>query len=189
MATDNSVIVFGASGNVGQYLVPALVSAGVKVTVVSREGSTSTLSYENVFVAKADYNSQDSLISIIRGHGAVISLLSAGVLGLQKNLIDAAIATGVTYFIPSEYGHDTTNEEIVPLLPAFSAKREIVAYLKEKEKDGLSWTSPITALFFDWVNESSFNRRCTRAKSAAGFAERYLRIRLQSWQSYDLGWW
>jgi saccharopine dehydrogenase-like NADP-dependent oxidoreductase len=151
MASNNPVVIFGASGNVGQYVVPALLKAGVKVTVVTRKGSNTTLSNENATLATADYSSQSELVSIIRGHGSVISLLSAGAVSLQRNLIDAAIEAGATFFIPSEFGHDTTNEEVTSLLPIFSGKTGITTYLQEKEKDGLNWTGIITALFFDWV--------------------------------------
>lgn len=151
MASSNSVVIFGASGNLGQYVVPALLEAGVKVTVVTRKGSNTALSYENANVATTDYSSQSELVSIIHGHASVISFLSGGALPLQRNLIDAAIEAGATFFIPSEFGHDTTNEEVTSLLSIISVKSGIATYLQEREKDGLSWTGIITALFFDWV--------------------------------------
>jgi NAD(P)-dependent dehydrogenase (short-subunit alcohol dehydrogenase family) len=151
MASSNSVVIFGASGNVGQYVVPALLKAGVKVTVVTRKGSNTAFSYENATVATTDYRSQSELVSIIRGHASVISILSAGALSLQRDLIDAAIEAGATLFIPSEFGHDTTNEDVTSLLPILSVKSGITTYLQEREKDGLSWIGIITALFFDWV--------------------------------------
>jgi NAD(P)-dependent dehydrogenase (short-subunit alcohol dehydrogenase family) len=154
MASRNSVVIFGASGTVGQYVVPALLKAGVKVTVVTRTGSNTAFSYENATVATADYSSQSELVSIIRGHASVISFLSGGALSLQRNLIDAAIEGGATFFIPSEFGHDNTNKDVTSLLPIFSVKSGIITYLQEKEKDGLSWTSIITALFFDWVGHN-----------------------------------
>jgi NAD(P)-dependent dehydrogenase (short-subunit alcohol dehydrogenase family) len=145
-----SVIVFGASGNVGHYVVPALLEAGVKVTVATRADSTASFP-PGAQVATADYKSLASLTSIIRGHESVISLVGPAALTDQKHLIDAAIAAGATYFIPSEFGHDVTDERVVPLLPVANAKRAVTAYLCEKEKEGLSWTSIVTALFFDWV--------------------------------------
>src|ERR1700712_4660903 len=117
MASSNSVVVFGASGNVGQYAVPALLKASVKVTVVTRKGSNTAFTYENATVATVDYSSHSELVSIIRGHASVISLLSAGALPLQRSLIDAAIEAGATFFIPSEFGHDTTSEDVTSLLP------------------------------------------------------------------------
>nr|OQO15773.1 hypothetical protein B0A51_16741 [Rachicladosporium sp. CCFEE 5018] len=150
MASTNRVVVFGASGNVGQFVIPALHKAGVDITVVTREGSKTASSYDYARTATTDYASQSDLVSIIRGHASVISLISAGALELQKNIIDAAIEAGATLFIPSEFGHDTTNEDVSRLLPVFGAKAGIIEYLRGKERDGLSWTGIITALFFDW---------------------------------------
>ncbi|PNP48014.1 hypothetical protein TGAMA5MH_00837 [Trichoderma gamsii] len=150
MATNNSVVIFGASGNVGKFAVPALLKAGAKVTLVTRKGSKTTFQYENATVVTADYSSQSELVSIIRGHESVISLLSVEALSLQRNLIDAAIKARATLFIPSEFGHDTTNEDVTSLLPVLGVKTEIIEYLQEREKDGLNWTGIITALFFDW---------------------------------------
>ncbi|KAK6433184.1 hypothetical protein LTR95_010636 [Oleoguttula sp. CCFEE 5521] len=150
MASSNRVVIFGASGNVGQFVVPALYKAGLEITVVTRTGSKTASSYDYARTATTDYASQSDLVSIIRGHASVISLLSAGVLELQKIIIDAAIQAGATLYIPSEFGHDTTNEYVSRLLPVFGAKAGIIEYLRGREKDGLSWTGIITALFFDW---------------------------------------
>ncbi|OQN99031.1 hypothetical protein B0A48_14892 [Cryoendolithus antarcticus] len=150
MTSSNRVVIFGASGNVGQFVVPALHRAGLEITVVSRTGSKIASSYDFARTATTDYASQSDLVSIIRGHASVVSLLSAGVLELQINIIDAAVEAGATLFIPSEFGHDTTNEDVSRLLPVFGAKAGIVEYLREREKHGLRWTGIITALFFDW---------------------------------------
>lgn len=151
MVQNTSVIVFGASGNVGQYIVPALVKANVKTTVATRPVSKATFT-EQVKVVTANYESLDNLTSIIRGHDVVVSLVTAKAVSSQKLLVDAAIAAGATYFIPSEFGHDPNNEAVVPLLPIFNAKREVAADLREKEAQGLSWTGLTTAMFFDWVS-------------------------------------
>lgn len=155
MATSNSVVIFGASGNVGKFAVPALLKAGAKVTLVTRKGSKTTFQYENATGVTADYSYQSELVSIIRGHEAVISLLSVEALSLQRSLIDAAVKARATLFIPSEFGHDTNNEEVTSLLPVLGVKTEIIEYLQEREKDGLNWTGIITALFFDWVDITS----------------------------------
>lgn len=187
MASSNSVVIFGASGNVGQYVVPALLKAGVKVTVIARKGSNTAFSYENVTAVTTDYSSQSELVSIIRGHESVISFLSGGALQLQRNLIDAAIEAGATFFIPSEFGHDTTNEDVTSLLPIISVKSGINTYLQEREKDGLSWASIITALFFDWVGHQAFHNAIKANTAFTGPASRPLRCRHESGQGHHLG--
>jgi uncharacterized protein YbjT (DUF2867 family) len=151
MSQNHSVIIFGASGNVGQYVVPGLLNAGIETTVATRAGSTATFPGQAAVVT-ADYDSKENLVSLIRGHEVVISLVAARVAASQKLLIDAAIEAGAKLFIPSEFGHDATNEAITPLLPIFNLKRDVAAYLREKESKGLAWTGITTALFFDWVS-------------------------------------
>jgi hypothetical protein len=94
------------------------------------------------------------LTEALQGQDAVLSLVGQPGLPLQKKTADAAIAAGVKWFIPSEFGHNTTDERVIGLLPAFSTKIEVNEYLASKEKDGLSWVSVITCLFFDWVRIS-----------------------------------
>ena len=69
----------------------------------------------------------------------------------QLTLIEAAFAAGVKRFIPSEYGSNTANPEVVGLVPIFGGKQKIVDSLKSKESKGLSWTVLITGPFFDQV--------------------------------------
>jgi len=72
-------------------------------------------------------------------------------------VIDAAVKAGVKRFIPSEYGIDTSLQHVPELVPPAKGKQEVVAYLKTKEQEGLSWTAICVGAFFDWV--SSCRRR------------------------------
>ncbi|KAL6835502.1 NmrA-like family domain-containing protein [Trichoderma camerunense] len=65
-------------------------------------------------------------------------------------MADAAVAAGVQWFIPSEFGHDTTNPRVVEVLPPFYEKVKIIDHLRSREKDGLNWTSLHTGFFFDF---------------------------------------
>lgn len=65
-------------------------------------------------------------------------------------MADAAVATGVQWFMPSKFGHDTTNPRVVEVLPLFQEKVKIVDHLRSRERDGLSWTSLHTGFFFDF---------------------------------------
>lgn len=69
----------------------------------------------------------------------------------QKTIINAALKAGVNYFVPSEFGLDTRNEQVAQLLPPFlvTQKRQIVEYLQSKEVGGLKWTAFVTGPFFE----------------------------------------
>ncbi|ORY18166.1 hypothetical protein BCR34DRAFT_554323 [Clohesyomyces aquaticus] len=149
MAEFRSVAVFGASGNSGDAIVPALLAAGLKVYVVKRTGSNSTFP-PGAHVLSADYTSLSSLTYILQNIDAVVSLVGPQGFPHQTRMIDAAVAAGVKYFIPSEFGHDYTIPEVFPLVPVFSVKNTALEHLKIKQKEGLDWTVIITGLWFDW---------------------------------------
>jgi hypothetical protein len=85
---------------------------------------------------------QDVLISVVGGTG----------LGDQTGMIDAAVKAGVKRFFPSEFGINGQSEAVKQLTPFFAVKQQVLEYLVEKEKDGLTWTSLITGVLLDWVS-------------------------------------
>ncbi|KAF2865302.1 hypothetical protein BDV95DRAFT_586677 [Massariosphaeria phaeospora] len=149
MSDIKNVIIIGAGGNLGPSILNAfLESSSFNVTVLSREGSSSTFP-SSVKVVRANYESVDSLKSAFQGQDAVLSFVGGAAIGDQQKLIDAAIAAGVKRFIPSEYGSNTIESRVRDIVPMFAGKLAAVDYLKSKEKE-ISWTSVITGPFFDW---------------------------------------
>ena len=63
----------------------------------------------------------------------------------QKDFIDAALKVGVKKCVPSEVGGDTANQKALAVLPQIYGKnKEVVEYLKGKEKEGLTWSAFVT---------------------------------------------
>lgn len=150
----NKVALIGATGNIGAPIHKALLDAGFEVTVVSREGSTSTdslPSQPNQKIVKADFENVDSLISALKGAEGVVSNVASHALLSQKKLIDAAVAVGVQRFLPSEFGSDL-DVEASRSVPFNMPKVEIQEYLAEKVKahPKFSYTSVASGPFFDW---------------------------------------
>ncbi|PSN58914.1 NAD(P)-binding protein [Corynespora cassiicola Philippines] len=144
-----NVVIVGAGGNLGPTILQTfLESSSFNISVLSREGSSSTFP-PGVNVIRANYQSIDSLKSVLIGQDAVISLVGGNSLGDQKKLIDAAISAGVKRFIPSEFGSNSVDERVRAIVPFLAAKTGTVDYLKSKESI-ISWTSVITGPFFDW---------------------------------------
>jgi hypothetical protein len=114
--------------------------------VLVGEGSDKTFP-DNVKVARANFDSFDSLKSAFQDQDAVISLVASDVLSSQTKLIDAAIAAGVKRYIPSEFGSNTADPRAVEAVPFFKGKVDIQEYLKSK-KDDISQTTLITGPFF-----------------------------------------
>jgi len=83
-------------------------------------------------------------------------------IGEQKVFVDAAVKAGVKRFLPSEFGINGQSEVVKELTPFFSVKQELLDYLVEKGKDGLTWTGVIVGVLFDWV---SLSRAYVKSKS------------------------
>lgn len=65
--------------------------------------------------------------------------------------MDAAVQSGVKRFLPSEFSCNSQDGAVIELLPLFQQKADVIQYLKSKESTGLTWTSLVTSLLFDWV--------------------------------------
>ena len=100
---------------------------------------------------KTDYT-HASLVAAFKGQDAVVSTISTSSLTEQKRVIDAAVEAGVKRFIPSEFGWDTSGDVALEVAPCTVMKRDPVAYLREKEETGMSWTSICNGLWMDWVS-------------------------------------
>jgi len=92
-----------------------------------------------------------STIASTREHllSLCIALVGGPALKEQKTFVDAAVAAGVKRFIPSDFGSDTSDTRAQAIVPFYTIKADIIAYLKSKE-DAISWTAVITGAFFDW---------------------------------------
>jgi uncharacterized protein YbjT (DUF2867 family) len=145
-----------ASGNLGPTILTALLSANFTVTVLTRPTST-TVFPPTVKVLKVDYTSPTSLQSAFTGIDAVVSTIAAPALDTQLLLIDAAIAAGVTRFLPSEFGSDLGNPK-GHVLPVFAGKVKTEEYLKTKAaaNPGFSYTLVRNGAFLDWGLQVGF---------------------------------
>lgn len=140
------IAIAGSTGNLGPSVVQELVNAGFTITALSQSGKTSHLP-SSVQTIKVDYSSQDSLVQSLKGQDAVVSLIPKH--EEQPALIDAAIAAGVKFFVPSEFGSDIAGSPQVAALPVFAGKKKTQEYLKAKE-DKISYAIVVNGLFLDW---------------------------------------
>jgi hypothetical protein len=103
-----------------------------------------------------DYNSSSSLESALSGIDSVVSNLGQSALSSQSTLIDAAIKAGVSRFIPSEFGCDTTNPK-TSQLPVYADKIATQNYLAEKSSEGkISYSLVFPGAFLDWGTKVGF---------------------------------
>jgi hypothetical protein len=123
--------------------------------VLSRLGSPSKLP-AGVPILKVDYDSVASLTAAFQGVDVVVSGVGALAIPAQINIINGAVAAGVKRYLPSEYGHDTT-DPAVQALPAYKAKADVYAYLKKVSlNSNLTYTLVATGPFLDYALKIPF---------------------------------
>ncbi|EPS38445.1 hypothetical protein H072_7803 [Dactylellina haptotyla CBS 200.50] len=157
-----SVLLIGASGNLGTPILQALIAdPGIDVTILSRESSTSTFP-AGVPVKKADYNSHDSLVAAFKGHEVIVSNVATLAAGDQVKFVEAAVDAGVKRFYPTEFGSIASSDD--PKLVTewwdrvgFHGKYEVYLRLKELSDAGkIEWTLITNGPFFDWGLHAGF---------------------------------
>lgn len=106
----HNIAIVGAGGRIGSLITTALINAGKHtVTAITRSSSTTSLPPGIHTIQKADYDSHPSLVTALTGQDVLIITLSVSApRDTQEKLIDAAVAAGVKWIMPNEWGgaHD-----------------------------------------------------------------------------------
>ncbi|KAF4999915.1 hypothetical protein FGRMN_2153 [Fusarium graminum] len=149
MSAYRNIVIVGASGNTGRIIMDGLTSSSkFNITVLSRKESKATFS-PGVTVRATDFSEAD-LVNALKGQDVVISALGIEGFAQQQKIVDAAVSAGVKRFLPSEFSSSSEDPVVLQLVPLFEQKKNLIEYLKSKEKYGLSWTGLATGLLFDW---------------------------------------
>lgn len=109
------IVIAGATGDLGFRTARALVSRGARVRALLRPGTAieklemlRTAAIEPLAVDLAD---AEALRRALAGAGGVVSTLNGlepVIIGVQKRLLDAAVAADVPRFVPSDFALDFT---------------------------------------------------------------------------------
>ena len=108
-----TVLLAGATGDLGGRILRNLVALGATVRVLTRPGTgagrISELRAQGVEVIQAGYDDPDGLRRACTGVDCVVSTINGlddAILGAQSRLLEAAVAAGVPRFIPSDFSID-----------------------------------------------------------------------------------
>lgn len=111
----STILVAGATGNLGSKIVDALISRGAEVRAIARPSSDDAklkaLEEKGVKVFVSEMNDKNSMIEAATGVDTVVSALQGlreVIVDTQKALLDAAVEMGVPRFIPSDFSTDFT---------------------------------------------------------------------------------
>ncbi|KAJ1847214.1 hypothetical protein LPJ73_004310 [Coemansia sp. RSA 2703] len=149
----NKIVVVGSSGSLASHFIDAFKQVGneFQVTLLASAENSDKLKQQlaglsQFNVIPVDYNNEAELIDALRGQEVVLSLLAAGGLVYQPNVIRAAQKAQVKWIIPSEYGTDFSNKALHGLL-VFTDKIKTRQIL-ETEND-IPYTYILTGAFAD----------------------------------------
>jgi nucleoside-diphosphate-sugar epimerase len=113
--TDSTIVVAGATGDLGGRIAKALLERGASVKAFVRPGTArdriERLQKLGVAIATVDLNNASEVTSACSGASCVVSALQGlrdVIVDAQTDLIDAAIKAEVPRFIPSDYSIDFT---------------------------------------------------------------------------------
>jgi NAD(P)-dependent dehydrogenase (short-subunit alcohol dehydrogenase family) len=146
----NSIVVIGATGNLGGRIVTALLNKGADVVAVVRPSSDPAkieeLTRKGVTVIQSEMTDAREVAPALTGAAVVVSSVAGlrdVIVGTQSVVLDAAVAAGVPRFIPSDFSTDFAK------LPAgdnrnFDLRREFRAYL---DKAPIQATSILNGAF------------------------------------------
>ncbi|GAB4029123.1 NmrA family NAD(P)-binding protein [Spirosoma jeollabukense] len=114
-----TVVVFGATGNLGNRIVRELLKRGTAVRAVVRTSADpekiSMLEQLGATVEEVDLDNVDALARASREASCVVSALAGlgdVIVDLQKRILDGALQADVPRFIPSDFCTDYT--DLVP---------------------------------------------------------------------------
>lgn len=102
----------------------------------------------------------EHLVPAFQGQEIVIAAIAPGGLGEQMAVVKAVIEAGVTRFLPTELGFDTSSDACLQVCPVMGSKRECIKYLIENE-DKISWTALCCGLWIDYVSRRLWKLRCS----------------------------
>ncbi|WP_029286108.1 NmrA family NAD(P)-binding protein [Pedobacter sp. R20-19] len=147
-----TILVAGATGNLGSMICSELVKRGAVVKALIREESdlekTAVLTQAGVEVIAVDYHNPESLKNACIGADCVVSALAGladVIVDTQKILLDAALEAGVKKFIPSDFCTDYN-----VLVPGenrnFDLRREFKQYI---DRTAIQATSIFNGAFAD----------------------------------------
>lgn len=166
----SNVTIVGASGNIGEPVLAALLAdPSLSVTILARPGSK-ILSHppERASVKTADFSNHEALVSALRGADALVLTLvvDASTMGTQQTLIAAAVEAGVKRVIPSEFGSNLDNQRVREL-SVFTEKVKVRKVLEGLASEGkISWTAVSNGGFFDWGLKVGFLDQDAKSKKA-----------------------
>jgi uncharacterized protein YbjT (DUF2867 family) len=151
-----TILVAGATGNLGEKIIKALLEKGAHVHAVVRTGCDPEkkvrLKKLGVEVFEVDMSNVAAVSEVCKGATCVVSALAGlqeVIIDTQKVLLDAAVQAGVPRFIPSDFSMEFTNL-IHGRNRNFDLRKDFQVYL---DKSSIAATTIFIGPFMDLLTD------------------------------------
>jgi uncharacterized protein YbjT (DUF2867 family) len=162
----STILVAGATGDLGQRIVRELLLRDARLRVLTRPGSSTAATLfgddDRIDIVTAAYSDHAALTAAVEGVDVVVSAVSGirpVIVDAQRALLAATVAAGVPRFIPSDYSADY--RQITPGSNRnFELRREFAA---DVDAAPVQATSILNGMFTDLLTDEApmilFGRR------------------------------
>ncbi|KAI0403536.1 NmrA-like family protein [Xylaria palmicola] len=158
MAAFKNILLIGATGSIGRYVLEAIVKdASFNLTILQRQSSKSRIPGHLKTVTITDSYPTEELITVFKGQDVVINCMTTFSVKDQFRMVDAAIVAGVRRYLPSEYGLNNMRPDAQALSSVFAEKGQVQAYLRAKADEGkIEWMSISCGMWIKWSMNHDF---------------------------------
>ncbi|KAI0430441.1 NAD(P)-binding protein [Xylaria sp. FL1042] len=151
------VAIVGATGHLGSYFVEELLKTGKHtITALTRGGNGNKIP-DGVNIIEVDYSNEESVVAALLGQEFLAIVLAARAPAQTHSLIvKAAAKAGVSYIMPTTYGADISNENMIR---DDMYHQGAVAKVTEIESLGLKYIAMACGFWYEWslaAGENSF---------------------------------
>lgn len=154
MSTDHAtnIAIIGASGRCGQHVTDALLATGKhKVTIITRPDSKATFPSAVHEIKKIDYSSVSDLSTALRGQHVLIIFMAVGVdVSVLERMIDAAIAAGVRFVFPNEWGGDISDTDVAKDTFLYDRFMGVRKYVENNGQDRTVWIGVACGFWYEF---------------------------------------
>ncbi|RAK95842.1 NAD(P)-binding protein [Aspergillus ibericus CBS 121593] len=160
MADKSNLLIFGATGSIGKYIIDAIVNARDSFgriaiftspnTLTSKPDEINALRHKGVDILVGNIANRDEVLKAYDGVDTIISALGRGAIAAQIPLIQLANETpNIKRFLPSEYGTDIEYSPASQHEKPHQQKLKVRAALKEVRSD-LEYAYVVTGPYADF---------------------------------------
>ena len=148
-----NIAIVGATGRSGRTITEALLQTGrFNVTALTREGSDTSAFPSSLHAVKpVDYSSISALTSALNNQDVlIITLAVTAPPEVQFALVDAAVAAGVKYIMPNQWGGDLAKEQSLRDTHMWDRYKSVVDHIERTGQGKTAWIGCACSFWYEF---------------------------------------